>query len=232
MSIVVKELIRFVTESHRWHEASESERLNMRQPRHVGVGFGLAIGLTAMQQSTFLLNGFYAYRSIIAGSYLRIAVIDQVARKSMRLSTRARVKQTPGQLTTAVSGDATFLDSGTYCIIDIIVEPIAILAGCALLIYNLRYSALVGVGVLFASSPILTAMMNQLITSRQTQMKFIDKRLRLLSEIFKAIRQIKLYAYEAFFGERIIQVREKELGALKRNVWNRRSVYLVVYPVA
>jgi ATP-binding cassette subfamily C (CFTR/MRP) protein 1 len=55
-------------------------------------------------------------------------------------------------------------------------------------------------------------------------MKFIDKRLRLLSEIFKSIRQIKLYAYEAFFGERIIQVREKELGRLKVIVWNRRQV--------
>lgn len=226
MSVVIKELIRYVTESHRWNEASDSERVDLRQPRSVGVGFGLAIGLAAMQQTTFLLSAFYAYRSIMAGSYLRIAMIDQVSRKAMKLSTRARVKQTAGRLTTAVSGDAAFLEIGAYSVIDIVVEPIAIVAGCALLIYNLKYSALVGVGILFASSPILTAMMNQLIGSRQEQMKLIDKRLRLLTEIFKAIRQIKLYAYESFFGERIIQVREKELSALKRNVWNRRWVHV------
>ncbi|KAH8086808.1 multidrug resistance-associated ABC transporter [Filobasidium floriforme] len=223
-SVAVKELIRFVSESHAWSKASDDERINLSQPKHIGVGFGLAIGLAAMQQTAFILNGVYGYRSLFAGSLLRIALIDQISRKSMRLSTRARVKQTAGRLTSAVSGDATFMDTGSTSMVDVIVEPIAITVGCALLIYNLGYSALVGVGVLFASSPILTAMMNQLIGSRQEQMKFIDKRLRLLSEIFKSIRQIKLYAYEAFFGERIIQVREKELGRLKVIVWNRSMV--------
>jgi len=222
-SVVVKELIRFVSESHAWSKAPEDGRLNLRQPKHIGVGFGLAIGLAAMQQTAFVLNGVYGYRALFGGSLLRIALIDQVSRKSMRLSTRARVKQTAGRLTSAVSGDATFLDTGTVSMVDVIVEPIAITVGCALSIYNLGYSALVGVGVLFASSPILTAMMNQLIGSRQEQMKFIDKRLRLLSEIFKSIRQIKLYAYEAFFGVRIIQVREKELGRPKVIVGNRRQ---------
>lgn len=218
----MKELIRFVTRAHRWHEASDLERTTLPLPKSLGVGFGLAIGLAALQQSIFLCNGFYSFRSIMAGSLLRTAVVDQVARKSMCLSTRARVRQSTGRLTSAVSGDAHFMDTATYCVIDIVVEPIAIVAGCALLIYNLKYSALVGVGILFASSPILTVMMNKLIASRKAQMKLIDQRLRLLTEVFKAIRQIKLYAYEAFFGERIIQVREKELHHLKANVWNRR----------
>ncbi|KAG7527800.1 hypothetical protein FFLO_06590 [Filobasidium floriforme] len=214
VSLVVKELIQFVSESHAWSKATDAERVNLHQPKQIGIGFGLAIGLAAMQQVSFLLNG----------SLLRIAIIDQISCKSMRLSTRARVKQTSGRLTSAVAGDASFVDSGSTSLIDVIVEPIAIIAGCALLIYNLKYSALVGVGVLFASSPILTAMMNQLIGSRQEQMKFIDERLRLLSEIFRSIRQIKLYAYEAFFSERIMKIREKELGRLKVNVWNRSMV--------
>lgn len=220
--MVVKELIQFVSESHAWSKATDAKRVNLHQPKQIGIGFGLAIGLAAMQQVSFLLNGVYEYRSTFARSLLRIAIIDQISCKSMQLSTRSRVKQTSGRLTSAVAGDASFVCSGSTSLIDVIVEPIAIIAGCALLIYNLKYSALVGVGVLFASSPILTAMMNQLIGSRQEQMKFIDERLRLLSEILKSIRQIKLYAYEAFFSERIIKIHEKELGRLKVNVWNQR----------
>jgi len=221
-SIILKELLRFVTDSHRWHNATEVERESLKKPRSVGAGFGLSVGLVAMLQIVVILNGLHGFNAMLGGSLLRTGVIDQVSRKSMKLSTRARVKQTNGRITTAITGDAAFIDNGAYSLIDVIVEPIAILAGFALLLYNLRVSALVGIGVLLASSPILAALFNKLVGSRQAQMALIDKRVRLLSEVLKSIRQIKIYAYEAFFGERIIQIREKELSRLKINVLNRR----------
>lgn len=219
---MLKELLRFVTDSHRWHNATDLERESLDRPRSVGAGFGLAVGLVAMLQTAIMLNGIYGFNAMLGGSLLRTGVIDQISRKLMRLSTRARIKQTNGRITTAITGDAAFIDNGVYAFVDVIVEPIAILAGFALLIYNLRLSALVGIGVLLASSPILAALFNKLVGSRQAQMALIDKRVRLLSEILKSIRQIKIYAYEAFFGERIIQIREKELSRLKINVLNRR----------
>ena len=219
---MLKELLRFVTDSHRWHNATDLERESLDRPRSVGAGFGLAVGLVAMLQTAIMLNGIYGFNAMLGGSLLRTGVIDQISRKLMRLSTRARIKQTNGRITTAITGDAAFIDNGVYAFVDVIVEPIAILAGFALLIYNLRLSALVGIGVLLASSPILAALFNKLVGSRQDQMALIDKRVRLLSEVLKSIRQIKIYAYEAFFGERIIQIREKELSRLKINVLNRR----------
>jgi ATP-binding cassette subfamily C (CFTR/MRP) protein 1 len=191
-SVVLKELLRFATDSHRWHNATDLERESLKRPRSVGAGFGLAVGLVVMLQTIIVLNGVHGFNAMLGGSLLRTGVIDQVSRKSMRLSTRARVKQTNGRITTAITGDAAFIDNGAYALIDVIVEPIAILAGFALLLYNLRVSALVGIGVLLASSPILAALFNKLVGSRQAQMALIDKRVRLLSEVYQADQNLRL----------------------------------------
>lgn len=82
--------------------------------------------------------------------------------------------------------------------IDLVVQPVQILVGIALLLYTLGYSALVGLAVLVCATPLqgesfaismvaqlisLGAMFVRLITHRHAQMKVVDNRVRLLSEV-------------------------------------------------
>jgi ATP-binding cassette subfamily C (CFTR/MRP) protein 1 len=101
-----------------------------------------------MQEVASLCNNHYFASSMTTGFMLRATLIDQISRKSLRLSPKARLEMTNGRLTTSVSGDCSFLDFVAPMMIECIVEPFTILVGMALLIYYLGYSALVGILVL------------------------------------------------------------------------------------
>lgn len=65
------------------------------------------------------------------------------------------------------------------------------------------------------SSPIIASSSRGLLSSRRQQLKVIDHRTRLLTEILSGIRQIKLYAYEVYFERRVLSYREQELARLR-----------------
>ncbi len=155
------------------------------------------------------------------GWMMRACLIDQISRKSLRLSPKARLEFTNGRMTTSVSGDCSFLDFASPMTVECLVEPFTILIGMALLIYYVGYSALVGIAVLLSSTPLMAVLFRGLITSRHTQMAVVDLRVRLISEILNAIRQIKLYAYEAYFAQRVLNYREQEVARLRANVRHR-----------
>jgi len=59
-------------------------------------------------------------------------------------------------------------------------------------------------------------------------MVVVDKRVRLLSEVINNIRAVKLFAFEAFFGERVTQLRRQELDKLRANGLNRSFMFSTV----
>jgi ATP-binding cassette subfamily C (CFTR/MRP) protein 1 len=95
------------------------------------------------------------------------------------------------------------------------VQPIIIIIGCILLLVNMGYSALVGIAVLVLNTPIQTFFVKRMFSTRQAQLDIVDQRVRLLTEVLNGIRVVKLYAYEAFFGGRIGDLRSQEMGKLK-----------------
>ncbi|KAF5367232.1 hypothetical protein D9615_010683 [Tricholomella constricta] len=83
----------------------------------------------------------------------RAATIGAIFRKSTRISGRARLEHTVGQITTMISTDATRIDQFAAFAHYIWVAPIQIVIGFGLLLGNLGYSALVGLGVLIIGIP-------------------------------------------------------------------------------
>lgn len=65
---------------------------------------------------------------------------------------------------------------------------------------------------------------NSLRSSRRQQLRVVDRRVRLITGILASIRQVKLFAYEEYFGRRILGHREKELARLRRR--NREKAVL------
>jgi ATP-binding cassette subfamily C (CFTR/MRP) protein 1 len=166
----------------------------------------------------------YAFNGDSAGCYSAMTLVNALAQKSIRLSPRSRLLQTNGKIVSSASVDSAFVNFACPMSAEVLVQPVTILAGCGLLIYTLGTSALVGVAVLVLSSPAMLIMLNRLKDARKAQLFMIDKRVRLLNEILNSVRGIKLYAYERYFAERVLGIREGELGRLKTNIFHRASM--------
>ena len=90
-----------------------------------------------------------------------------------------------------------------------------IIIGISLLIANLGYSALVGLGVLILGFPLQFVLVRLMIRSRQKGVQITDGRVRLTTEVLSGIRLIKLYAWEAFYGHQIAELRTGEIKKIR-----------------
>lgn len=80
---------------------------------------------------------------LLAGFMMRSALIEQIARKSLRLSPRSRIEYTNGRQITAISADASYAEWCFPIIVQGVVAPITIVVAFILLLHNLGPSALV-----------------------------------------------------------------------------------------
>lgn len=85
-----------------------------------------------------------------------------------------------------------------------------------------------GVGIMALASPMMALFCSDLNECRQQQLKMVDRRVRLTSEALSTIRQIKLYAYEGYFGKRITDYREKELARLRKRKKSEASLSMLM----
>jgi ATP-binding cassette subfamily C (CFTR/MRP) protein 1 len=70
-SLLTKQLIAFITTSHAWARATEDDRSvgNLRVPKHLSHGIGLAIGLALMQQVALIFGNHYQLKSYSCGMW-------------------------------------------------------------------------------------------------------------------------------------------------------------------
>ncbi|ODO10352.1 hypothetical protein I350_00947 [Cryptococcus amylolentus CBS 6273] len=217
--LLTKILIEQLTTAHQYHTGQSSD-----QPKSIGYGIGLSFALFAMVQAASLFSYQALQRGSVIGFMMRAALIDLISRKSMKLSSSAKVEMTSSKLTTMVSADASFLDFSAPMTLDLVVQPVQILVGLGLLIWTLGYSALVGVAVLALAGPLQAFMFTLMVRTRITQLTHVDARVRLLSETITSIRAVKLFAYVAYFSNKVTELRKKELIYLRKNGFNRASM--------
>ncbi|KAJ3481401.1 hypothetical protein NLI96_g7684 [Meripilus lineatus] len=245
--LVNKVLLNWLTNSYVFYHASEAERsfLGLDKPQGIGYGIGLAFALFVMQGSCIalvfdwilmnfgtevasLMTNHFTYLAMRNGIFIRTALIGSIFRKSLRLSGRARIEHSAGKITTMISSDATRLDLFAGALHNLWVAPIQIIIGIGLLIGNLGYSALVGLGVLIFGFPLQMVLVKILFAQRIEAVGLTDKRVRMTSEVLQGIRLIKFYAWEAFYAHRIGNLRANELAAIRRASLARAALICVV----
>ncbi|WRT70501.1 uncharacterized protein IL334_007499 [Kwoniella shivajii] len=217
--LVTKLLIEQLTLAHNYHQD-----INAESSRSLGYMIGLGVALFIMAQAASLFSYQALQRGSVIGFMMRAALIDLIGRKSLRLSSKSKGEFTSGKLTTMVSADASFLDFSAPMTLDLIVQPVQILVGLGLLIWTLGYSAMVGLAVLTLAGPLQAYMFKRMISTRQSQLRFVDSRVRLLSETITSIRSIKLFSYVDFFSNKVNDMRRNELIYLKKNGFNRATM--------
>ncbi|KAF9061129.1 P-loop containing nucleoside triphosphate hydrolase protein [Rhodocollybia butyracea] len=174
----------------------------------------------ALTTTTPLVNKVlftYLADSMSLGLSVRTALTGAITRKALRLSTRARLEHSSGHILTMISTDVARIES--FCALGhhLWVAPIQLIIAVGLLIDNLGYSALVGLGVLIFSLPIQTTLVYILVQQRQKGVKFTDARIRLTTEVLQGIRLLKLFAWERFYAGKITELRRGELNAVKKS---------------
>ncbi|CUA66748.1 hypothetical protein RSOLAG22IIIB_00195 [Rhizoctonia solani] len=198
------------------------------QPRSASYGFGLAIAVAVMQEVSSLCTNQYFFRAMTTGFLIRTSVISAIFRKSLRLSGRSRTKHSTGQITTMISADCTRLDFAAGFFHIIWTGPIEIIIGIALLIHNLGYSALVGLGVLVIGVPIQAIIVRRMIQARRAAVEITDRRVRLLQEILQGIRLLVLFGWQGHYGEKVLGFRRRELIRIRKIAFYRATAISMI----
>ncbi|KAI0087237.1 multidrug resistance-associated ABC transporter [Irpex rosettiformis] len=225
-----KRLLTWLTNSYVFYKGgpAAASALGIDKPQGIGYGIGIAFGLFAMQEVASLMTNHYMQMSMTMGVTLRTGIIGAIFRKSLRLSGRARMSHSVGQITTMISTDATRLDRSTMFMHNLWVAPIQIAIGIGLLIGNIGYSALVGLGVLVLGFPVQLILVKIMFGQRKKMVKITDQRVRLTTEVLQGIRLIKYYAWESFYTGQIAKVRERELLTVRKVAFARGAMIGIV----
>lgn len=120
-----------------------------------------------------------------------------------------------GRVINLMSMDTHRIDQGLAMIHVVWTSPIIILICMALLIVNLGYSALAGLGCLIISMIILVTTVKALFARRQTMNIVTDARVSLTQEVLQAIRLVKYFDWEQSFIQRIVGLRDQETRQLQ-----------------
>ncbi|EJD55530.1 ATP-dependent bile acid permease [Auricularia subglabra TFB-10046 SS5] len=184
-------------------------------PRPVEYGLTLAASLALVQFVTTVIRTQTAQISLNMTMSASAALNRNVFEKSLRVSGRARVEHTKGQITNLFSQDTEQVVAAIQSIHTLWVAPIQLTIGIVLLVRMLGVAAWVGLGSVFISFPfqavILSLMMNAIVKS----MAVTDKRIRIMQEVLQGIRAIKIYAWERFFEGKIWTLRSEELALIR-----------------
>ncbi|KAF9067926.1 multidrug resistance-associated ABC transporter [Rhodocollybia butyracea] len=228
--LVNKVILTWLTDSFIYYRATPAERtqIGITQPRGVGYGIGLAFALFVMQESASLMTNHYMQISMTNGLAIRTGIIGNIFRKSLRLSGRARNQHSVGQITTMISTDATRLDLFSANVHNLWVSPIQIVIGIGLLIAQLGYSALVGLGVLLLGFPLQIILVKIMFKNRRKGVKITDNRVRLTTEVLQGIRLIKAYAWEEFYVSQIYKFRKQEIARIRKTSIARAALIALV----
>lgn len=192
--------------------------LQRREPEQIplssGIFLSFALYFTYLSQ-TIAFQQYFNLTSTVE-VMVRGALTANVYRKSCRLSPQSRSKYTSGQIQNLMSNDSrTVAEVIPYIhmlwsAIEQVVIAMVLLIGLLGIIPTLA-------GVLFILSaiPFQSIVAKKIKSLRESASYFTDDRVKVLSEVVKGIKLVKLYAWEFSFIKRILSYRAKELRALR-----------------
>ncbi|GAA6066588.1 canalicular multispecific organic anion transporter 1 [Tachysurus ichikawai] len=132
------------------------------------------------------------------------------------MSNSARKESTVGETVNLMSADAQRFNDVTNFIHLLWSCPLQICISIAFLWIELGPSVLAGLLVMLLMVPINGLLATKSRTFQMENMKFKDKRMKLMTEILSGIKILKLYAWEPSFQAQVQDVREKELKVMKK----------------
>jgi len=184
------------------------------QPQWRGFFYAGILGCTSLLMSIFL--GQFYTRSFTIGMKVRTAITAAVYRKSLTISNSARKDRTVGEMVNLMSVDAQrLMDLLGY--LNVIFSGPTIMIIALYMLWNLLgVCMLAGMGMLVVSLLLNTFLTRFSRKYQIKQMKYKDSRVKTISEILNGMKILKLYAWETFFEEKVLDIRTKEIKQLSK----------------
>ncbi|XP_060771637.1 ATP-binding cassette sub-family C member 2-like [Neoarius graeffei] len=182
-----------------------------------GYVYAVLLLLVAIFQSLFLQQ--YFARCFALGIQGRTAIMAMVYKKALVMSNNARKESTVGETVNLISADAQHFNDITNFIHLLWSCPFQICVSIVFLWIELGPSALAGLLVMLLMVPINGLLATKAKSFQMENMKFKDKRLKIMTEILNGIKILKLYAWEHSFQAQVQDVREKELKVMRKFIY-------------
>ncbi|KAG0199949.1 hypothetical protein BGX28_006877 [Mortierella sp. GBA30] len=179
-----------------------------------------------------LVSAFSMSSSSQELSYLgigaRAALVDMIYRKALRLSPAARKASTLGEISNLMAVDAEVWMQATNFLPLSVTIPFELCIALFLLYRLLGWSLLAGLAIFAIVAPIQAKLAKFFQSFQKSKLKFMDSRVRAMTEILANIKIVKLYSWEGAFRRKIDDIRDRELGAQK-SIATIRSFLVIVF---
>ncbi|XP_062319103.1 canalicular multispecific organic anion transporter 1 isoform X2 [Osmerus eperlanus] len=179
-----------------------------------GYLYAVALLLVAILQSLLLQQ--YFQRCFVLGMQVRTAIMAAVYKKALVVSNDVRKESTVGETVNLMSADAQRFNDVTNFIHLLWSCPLQIALAIGFLWLELGPSVLAGLAVMVLMVPINGLLASKSRNFQIENMKFKDKRMKIMNEILNGIKILKLYAWEPSFQSQVEGIREQELQVMKK----------------
>ncbi|XP_071386567.1 ATP-binding cassette sub-family C member 2 [Centroberyx affinis] len=179
-----------------------------------GYVYAVLLLLVAILQSLFLQQ--YFQRCFVLGMKVRTAIMAAVYKKALVVSNDTRKESTVGETVNLMSADAQRFNDVTNFIHLLWSCPLQIVLCIVFLWLELGPSVLAGLAVMVLMVPINGLLATKARKIQVENMKFKDKRLKIMNEILNGIKILKLYAWEPSFQAQVEGIREEELIVMRK----------------
>ncbi|KAJ6216249.1 hypothetical protein RDWZM_007406 [Blomia tropicalis] len=161
------------------------------------------------------------YLAVRVAIKARVSWCTLMYRKALRLNHSAFGHTTIGQILNLMSNDVSRLDE--FCIIGsyMIVAPIQTCIGMYICYLYLGPVCFIGLGILFLFIPSNSFTGRIFLKLRTKVATLSDTRIRVINEIIKGMRVIKMYAWEKHFSALISEARRQEMAKIRNATFLR-----------
>uniref|UniRef100_A0A673B5V4 ATP-binding cassette, sub-family C (CFTR/MRP), member 2 n=1 Tax=Sphaeramia orbicularis TaxID=375764 RepID=A0A673B5V4_9TELE len=180
----------------------------------VGYLYAVLLLVVALLQSLFLQQ--YFQRCFVLGMKVRTAIMAAVYKKALVVSNDTRKEATVGETVNLMSADAQRFNDVTNFIHLLWSCPLQIILSIVFLWLELGPSVLAGLVVMVLMVPINGLLATKARKIQIENMKFKDKRMKIMNEVLNGIKILKLYAWEPSFQAQVEGIRGQELTVMKK----------------
>ncbi|XP_039477578.1 canalicular multispecific organic anion transporter 1-like isoform X2 [Oreochromis aureus] len=179
-----------------------------------GYLYAVLLMVVALLQSLTLQQ--YFQRCHVLGMKVRTALMAAVYKKALVVSNDTRKESTVGEMVNLMSADAQRFNDVTTSIHLLWSCPLQIIISIVFLWLELGPSVLAGLGVMVLIIPTNALIATKARKLQIENMKFKDKRMKIMNEILNGIKILKLYAWEPSFQKQVEDIRGEELKVMKK----------------
>lgn len=179
-----------------------------------GYLYAVLLLVVAILQSLFLQQ--YFQRCFVLGMKVRTAITATVYKKALVVSNEARKESTVGETVNLMSADAQRFNDVTNFIHLLWSCPLQIILAIFFLWLELGPSVLAGLAVMVLMVPINALLATKARKLQIQNMKYKDKRMKIMNEILNGIKILKLYAWEPSFQAQVEDIRGQELKVMEK----------------